>query len=217
MRLHLFCQFHYFGSSVIRSTVRMAFYLSPGLLFCDEPRKSRFPGWLSEMQQWLLVSWTTGATSDACLQTRSSSVTAKPRVLGWSPKPEGPEPTAAWMVAALAAGLWFHDLVWAPKPVLVAPTCFNPESWTSLAADLGVCGAARSPGAGPTGSCPLSPGQDGPWPLSPRSAKAAPRLEPWGAAAPEQPGPGQRVGTASPVCLWQTEDHSSLLLCMPVA
>ena len=144
MRLYLFCQFHYFGSSLIRSTVRMAFYLSPGLLFCDEPRKSRFPGWLSEMQQWLLVSWTTGATSDACLQTRSSSVTAKPRVLGWSPKPEGPEPTAACMVAAVAASLWFHDLVWASKPVLVAPTCFNPESWTSPAADLGVCGTARA-------------------------------------------------------------------------
>ena len=40
MKLHLFHQFYYFGSSFIPSIVRMTFSLSPGHLSCDKPKKS---------------------------------------------------------------------------------------------------------------------------------------------------------------------------------
>lgn len=81
-----------------------------------------------------------------------------------------------------------QQLVWLLQllPVCNSMTLSEPQSLSWLlplaqTLSLGlllllilVCGTARSPGAGPTGNCPLSPRQDGPWPLSPHSAKAAP-------------------------------------------
>lgn len=49
------------------------------------------------------------------------------------------------------------------------------------------------------------------------SAKATAQLEPQGATSPGQAGPGQHMGTGSHVCPWLTEDHGSILLCIPTA